>query len=48
VLLHDSNGAEAPESWRSTLAALPRLLDECARRGLRVGPLRDHVAPVPP
>jgi peptidoglycan/xylan/chitin deacetylase (PgdA/CDA1 family) len=48
VLLHDSDGSEAPYAWTSTLAALPRLLDECARRGLRVGPLRDHVAPVPP
>jgi len=43
VLLHDSNGAEAPYAWRATLDALPRLLDECAGRGLRVGPLRDHV-----
>jgi peptidoglycan/xylan/chitin deacetylase (PgdA/CDA1 family) len=42
ILLHDSDIAAAPEAWRSTLDALPRLLDECARRGLRVGPLRDH------
>jgi peptidoglycan/xylan/chitin deacetylase (PgdA/CDA1 family) len=44
VLLHDSDGGPAPDAWRSTLAALPQLLDECARRGLRVGPLRDHGA----
>jgi peptidoglycan/xylan/chitin deacetylase (PgdA/CDA1 family) len=48
VLLHDSNGVEAPDAWRAALGALPHLLDECERRGLRVGPLRDHVAPVPP
>ncbi len=45
ILLHDSAGARAPDAWKSTLEALPRLLDECARRGLRVGPLRDHVLP---
>jgi peptidoglycan/xylan/chitin deacetylase (PgdA/CDA1 family) len=45
VLLHDSGGDQAPDAWKSTLAALPHLLDECARRGLRVGPLRDHVVP---
>lgn len=42
VLLHDSGGAPAPCAWRSTLAALPRLLDDCAERGLRVGPLSEH------
>ena len=42
VLLHDADCCRAPGSWRSTLAALPGLLDECARRGLRIGPLRDH------
>lgn len=45
ILLHDSAGARAPDAWKSTLDALPRVLDECARRGLRVGPLRDHVLP---
>ncbi len=42
ILLHDSDIAAAPEAWQSTLDALPRVLDECARRGLAVGPLRDH------
>jgi peptidoglycan/xylan/chitin deacetylase (PgdA/CDA1 family) len=46
VLLHDSDGGKAPDAWRSTLAALPQLLDECARLGLRVGPLREHAAPI--
>lgn len=42
VLLHDSAGSPARETWRSTLGALPRLLDDCAERGLRVGPLSEH------
>lgn len=42
VLLHDSDVAAAPGSWRSTLGALPRLLDHCAANGWTVGPLRDH------
>ncbi|WP_223199207.1 polysaccharide deacetylase family protein [Solihabitans fulvus] len=42
ILLHDSDCTSAPQAWRSSLGALPRLLDECAERGLRVGPLRDH------
>jgi peptidoglycan-N-acetylglucosamine deacetylase len=42
VLLHDSDGGDAPDAWKSTLDALPRLLEECDRRGLRVGPLREH------
>jgi peptidoglycan-N-acetylglucosamine deacetylase len=45
LLLHDSDGGEAPDAWHATLAALPELLDECARRGLRVGPLRDSSPP---
>jgi hypothetical protein len=57
VLLHDSDVAAAPGAWKSTLGALPRLLDECDRRGWSVGPLVDHhtgrpaapvVAPAPP
>lgn len=39
ILLHDCDGAPA---WRSTLAALPRLLDDCTQRGLQVGPLSEH------
>jgi peptidoglycan/xylan/chitin deacetylase (PgdA/CDA1 family) len=42
VLLHDSDCTSATGSWRKTLSALPRLLDTCDRRGLAVGPLRDH------
>jgi peptidoglycan-N-acetylglucosamine deacetylase len=42
VLLHDSDCTSPPGSWRSALGALPRLLDECERRELRVGPLREH------
>ncbi len=42
ILLHDSDVAASLGAWRSTLGALPRLLDECARRGLTVGPLAEH------
>jgi peptidoglycan/xylan/chitin deacetylase (PgdA/CDA1 family) len=35
VLLHDADHYSAPESWRATAAALPRILDELAARGLR-------------
>jgi peptidoglycan-N-acetylglucosamine deacetylase len=45
VLLHDSDCTSAPGSWRATLGALSMLLDTCARRGLEVGPLRDHGQP---
>jgi peptidoglycan/xylan/chitin deacetylase (PgdA/CDA1 family) len=42
ILLHDSDRHASWGSWRVTLSALPSLLDECERRELRVGPLRDH------
>ncbi|MCX4745491.1 polysaccharide deacetylase family protein [Kitasatospora sp. NBC_01287] len=42
VLLHDSDCTSAPQAWRSTLGALPRLLERCAEEGLKVGPLREH------
>jgi peptidoglycan/xylan/chitin deacetylase (PgdA/CDA1 family) len=42
VLLHDSDVTSAPGAWRSALAALPHLLEACARRRLAVGPLREH------
>ena len=42
ILLHDSDCTSKPEAWRSTLGALPRLLDTIAENGWRVGPLRDH------
>ncbi|MCW2954254.1 MAG: polysaccharide deacetylase family protein [Conexibacter sp.] len=35
LLLHDADHYSAPESWRRTAAALPLVLDEIARRGLR-------------
>lgn len=42
ILLHDSDRTSAPEAWRATLGALPRILDTCASRGFQVGRLRDH------
>src|SRR5262249_48052886 len=42
VLLHDSDCASAPGSWRAPIAALPRLADVLASRSLTCGPLRDH------
>jgi peptidoglycan-N-acetylglucosamine deacetylase len=47
VLLHDSDCTSATGSWRTTLAALPRLLDTCRDHGWQVGPLRDHGSPLP-
>jgi peptidoglycan-N-acetylglucosamine deacetylase len=45
VLLHDSGCTSPPGAWQAGLAALPALLDECERRGLRVGPVADHGLP---
>jgi peptidoglycan/xylan/chitin deacetylase (PgdA/CDA1 family) len=42
ILLHDSDHAASVGAWRSTLGALGPLLDECERRGLRIGPLAEH------
>lgn len=47
VLLHDSDCTSAPGAWRSSLAALPHLIDECAARGLQVGPLAEHGGRLP-
>lgn len=44
ILLHDSDVAAAPNAWRSTLGALPRVVEECQERGWTVGPLREHAA----
>lgn len=44
VLLHDSDNTSPDGSWRAALGALSLLLDECDRRGLRVGPLGEHGA----
>lgn len=35
LLLHDADYYSAEDSWRRTAAALPHVLDEIARRGLR-------------
>ncbi|MEP7024991.1 MAG: polysaccharide deacetylase family protein [Actinomycetota bacterium] len=42
VLLHDSDCTSPAGSADAALGALPGLLDDCAQRGLRVGPLREH------
>ncbi|RST13622.1 polysaccharide deacetylase family protein [Streptomyces sp. WAC05374] len=42
VLLHDSDVVSAPGAWRAALGALPGLVGECRRRGLRVGTLEGH------
>lgn len=50
VLLHDTaSDTAAPDSWRATVDAVPRLLDLCAVRGWSVGPLAEHglAAPAP-
>jgi peptidoglycan-N-acetylglucosamine deacetylase len=44
ILLHDSDCTSKPLAWRSTLGALPHLLDTIAERGQRVGPLREHAS----
>lgn len=42
VLLHDSDCTSPAGAAVAALGALPRLLEDCAERGLRVGPLADH------
>ena len=42
ILLHDSDCTSPPGAAGAALGALPRLLDECGRRALQVGPLADH------
>ncbi|MFC0006412.1 polysaccharide deacetylase family protein [Micromonospora siamensis] len=44
ILLHDSDCTAAPGAWRSSLAALPRLLAHCRRQGWAVGPLGEQRA----
>jgi peptidoglycan-N-acetylglucosamine deacetylase len=41
-LLHDSDCVAPPGAAAAALGALPRLLDECARRELTVEPLAEH------
>jgi hypothetical protein len=38
LLLHDADDYGAPGSWRQTAAALPRVLDTLAARGLEPVP----------
>ncbi|MEU9096784.1 polysaccharide deacetylase family protein [Streptomyces sp. NPDC048361] len=42
VLLHDSDCTSATGSWRTTLSAVPALLDTWRSRDWQTGPLRDH------
>jgi peptidoglycan/xylan/chitin deacetylase (PgdA/CDA1 family) len=42
LLLHDSDCTSPAGSARAALGALPRILDECGRRGLNPGPLSGH------
>jgi len=42
VLLHDSDAASPHGASRLALTALPRILDECAHRNLRVGTAGEH------
>ncbi|MFG2951654.1 polysaccharide deacetylase family protein [Streptomyces adustus] len=42
VLLHDSDRVAAADCWRSTLAALPDIVNGCRTAGLTVGPLAEH------
>ncbi|MFF4753444.1 polysaccharide deacetylase family protein [Streptomyces sp. NPDC002514] len=45
ILLHDSDCTSAPGSWRTTLRALPRILDACQARNWQTGPLHEHGVP---
>lgn len=48
VLLHDADPTGDGDAWRVTLAALPRLVEQCRVLGLTVGPLREHGLPDAP
>ncbi|MEU9218776.1 polysaccharide deacetylase family protein [Streptomyces sp. NPDC048376] len=51
ILLHDTDHASAPGSWRAALGALPDIVRDCREAGLAVGPLGEHGtcgAPVTP
>jgi peptidoglycan-N-acetylglucosamine deacetylase len=43
LLLHDADYTTAPGAWRATVTAIPRLVELARRRGLRLGPLREHL-----
>ena len=42
VLLHDSDCASAPGSWKAALGALDGLAERLSAAGLKAGPLADH------
>ncbi|TQS45313.1 polysaccharide deacetylase family protein [Cryptosporangium phraense] len=42
ILLHDSDCTSAAGSWRTTVDALPRVIEDTQARGMTLGPLRDH------
>ncbi|WP_399882110.1 polysaccharide deacetylase family protein [Streptomyces sp. BBFR51] len=42
ILLHDTDHACAPDSWRAGLGALPDIVRDCREAGLSVGPLGEH------
>jgi peptidoglycan/xylan/chitin deacetylase (PgdA/CDA1 family) len=42
VLLHDSDCASAPGSWRAALGALAGLAERLTAAGLKAGPLAEH------
>ena len=42
VLLHDSDCASAPGSWRATLGALEGLAERLSAADLTIGALADH------
>jgi peptidoglycan/xylan/chitin deacetylase (PgdA/CDA1 family) len=42
VLLHDTSPDGRGQAWRSTLGALPRVVERCRAEGWEIGPLADH------
>jgi peptidoglycan/xylan/chitin deacetylase (PgdA/CDA1 family) len=48
ILLHDSDVTTGNGAWRATAVALPSILDDCRRRGLRIGRLADLTFAPPP
>lgn len=42
ILLHDSDCTSAVDSWRTTLAALPDIINHVRSQGLTIGPLHEH------
>jgi hypothetical protein len=39
ILLHDADHYSAPDSWRKTVLALPRILDVLAGGGHAIAPI---------